>query len=61
MYIVVDHNFKEIPTNLVDEDKYPYQITPTKIGNFNVKVVFQNKEGAYLIGNPCIVFNLKVV
>jgi len=61
MYIVVDQNFKEIPTNSVDKDRYPYQITPNKIGNFYIMVVFPNKDGAYLVGNPSIVFNLKVV
>ena len=61
MYVVVDQNFKMIPINLVDKDRYPYQITPNKIGNFYFMVIFPNNDGAFLVGNPSIVFNLKVI
>jgi len=61
MYIVVDQNFKEIPTNSIDKDRYTYRITPNKIGSFYIMVVFPNKDGNFLVGNPSKVFNLNVV
>ena len=44
-----------------DHDNYPYSITTDKIGNFYIIVVFPNKDGVYLVGNPSLVFKLNVV
>jgi len=61
MYIVVNQYFKEIKMSSNDHDNYPYSITTDKIGNFYIIVVFPNKDGVYLVGNPSLVFKLNVV
>jgi len=60
MYVVVDRNFKELKKNPNDFDRYTYIITPNIIGNFYIMIVFQNKNGDFLVGNPTMVIELKV-
>ncbi len=61
MYVVSYENFIEVPTNPNDPDKYPFIITPNKTGEFYVWIVFPNKDGIYLAGNPFLAFKMNVV
>lgn len=60
LYIVSYENFKKIPLNPENPDKYPYIITPQKPGKLYILLVFPNKDGYYIAGSPMLSFELNV-
>ena len=57
-YIILDKNLEILKPNLEDPDRYPFIYTPTELGKVNFLVVFSNKDGYFILGNPSIIIDI---
>ena len=53
LYAVLDSNFQTI-FNPNNSDSYPYRIQPKKSGVDFINILFMNKDGFFIVGNPML-------
>lgn len=53
LYAVVDSNFQVCFSN-ENQDTFQFKMQPKKSGIYQVNIVFVNKDGVFLIGNPAL-------
>lgn len=58
--LVVDDEFKDLK-NPDNSDLYPYRMTPVKSGKYFINIVFMNKDGYFIVGNPMLHIGFDVV
>jgi hypothetical protein len=55
-YMVTDEDFNVLQNTDDDADLYPWVYTPTEKGEIILQIVFRNKDGFFIVGNPMINF-----
>jgi hypothetical protein len=58
MYIILDKNLEILKQNQEDSDRYPFIYTPNELGKIYFLVVFSNKDGYFILGNPSIIIDI---
>ena len=58
MYIILDKNLEILKQNQEDPDRYPFIYTPNQSGKTYFLVVFSNKDGYFILGNPSIIIDI---
>ncbi len=59
-YSVVDVNYKDLQNNDDDFELYPFVFTAPNDNYYILKIVFIDKNGAYIVGNAMYVLNLRI-
>lgn len=59
LYIVVDVNFRNIKKT-ENYEMFPYSFTPTKSGKYFFRIVFMNKAGYFIVGNPMLTLGFDI-
>ena len=57
LYAVLDSNYHKI-FNPDNYDTYQFRIKPLKSGKYIIRIVFMNKDGYFIVGNPSLEIKL---